>query len=95
MARFLVDHTAAAEHTLATFLAGAPVGLRRQITDACDEIDSKLTYADLLPNYRRTRGLAPNYVLVVFPLRAIYEVDSQTKTVTILQYEMAPQLHSP
>jgi hypothetical protein len=95
MARFVVDHTPDAEHTLAGFLASAPPGVRHQITLACDSIDAKLTYADLLPNYRRRKGAAPSYRLTVFPVLAEYEVDEVLKVVMITHYRLMPRTFRP
>ena len=95
MTRFVVDHTPDAEQTLAAFVANASPRLRRQITLACDSIDAKLTYADLLPNYRRRKGAAPSYRLLVFPILAEYEVDPVSKTVMITDFRLMPRSYGP
>ena len=95
MARFVVEATLEAEQELATLLAHSPAALRRQITDASDRIDATLIHADLLPNYRRRRGQARTYTLMIFPLQGAYEIDNQAKVVSIFRYQLLPQLHRP
>ena len=95
MARFVLDQKPEAEQELAALLVNSPAGLQRQISDASDAIDAKVVYADLLPNYRRRKGLARTYTLTVFPLMAEYEVDEQSKMVTILHYYLKPRIHHP
>jgi hypothetical protein len=95
MARFLVDQKPEAEEELAALLMNSPPSLQRQITDASNAIYAKLVHADLLPNYPRRRRLASTYTWIVFPLLAEYEVDEQSKTVTILHYYLAPRIHRP
>jgi len=95
MARFVLDHSPEAEDELAALVLNSAPALGRQITQASDSIDAQLVHADLLPNYRRRRGVAPKYKLFDFPLLAVYEVDEISKTVKILHYRLMPRAYGP